>query len=51
MREVTGAQAIREALREEMLRDDRVYLVGEDIGVFGGAFGVTAGLIEEFGPE
>lgn len=51
MRELTGAQAIREALREELLRDERVYLTGEDIGVYGGAFGVTAGLVEEFGPE
>ncbi len=51
MRELTGAEAIREALREELLRDDRVYLVGEDIGVYGGSFGVTGGLIEEFGPE
>ncbi|MGE5541693.1 MAG: alpha-ketoacid dehydrogenase subunit beta [Bacillota bacterium] len=51
MREITGAQAIREALREELIRDERVYLVGEDIGVYGGAFGVTAGLVEEFGAE
>ncbi|NPV70559.1 MAG: alpha-ketoacid dehydrogenase subunit beta [Firmicutes bacterium] len=51
MRELTGAQAIREALREEMIRDQRVYLAGEDIGLYGGAFGVTAGLVEEFGPE
>ncbi len=51
MRELTGAEAVREALREELARDERVYLVGEDIGVYGGSFGVDEGLIEEFGPE
>ncbi|MGE5483972.1 MAG: alpha-ketoacid dehydrogenase subunit beta [Ignavibacteriales bacterium] len=51
MRELTGAEAIREALREELDRDASVYLIGEDIGVYGGSFGVTLGLIEEFGPE
>lgn len=48
---MTFAQAVRSALREEMLRDDRVFLMGEDIGVYGGAFGVTDGLLSEFGPE
>lgn len=43
--------AIREALAEEMARDDRVFLLGEDIGVYGGAFKVTDGLIERFGEE
>lgn len=51
MSELTFAQAIRAAIREEMLRDDRVFLLGEDIGVYGGAFGVTDGLLAEFGPE
>ncbi len=51
MRELTTAQAIREALAEEMRRDPRVFLLGEDIGIYGGAFGVTNGLLEEFGPE
>ena len=51
MREITYAQAVREALAEEMRRDERVFLMGEDIGVYGGAFGVTLGLIDEFGPE
>jgi len=51
MRVLTYAQAINEALREEMRRDDRVFLLGEDIGRFGGAFGVTRGLWEEFGGE
>jgi 2-oxoisovalerate dehydrogenase E1 component beta subunit len=43
--------AIAEALWEEMERDDRVYLLGEDIGVYGGAFKVTEGFIERFGAE
>ena len=45
----TYLEAIREGLREEMRRDPNVFLLGEDIGVYGGAFKVTAGLIEEFG--
>ncbi|MGC9467604.1 MAG: alpha-ketoacid dehydrogenase subunit alpha/beta [Anaerolineae bacterium] len=44
-------QAIQEALREEMLRDDNVFLMGEDIGLYGGAYGATRGLYEEFGGE
>ncbi len=51
MREITYAEALREALREEMLRDPRVFLLGEDIGRQGGIFGVTAGLVQEFGEE
>lgn len=51
MREITYAEAIREALRSEMARDPRVFLLGEDIGIYGGAFGVTVGLLEEFGAE
>ncbi len=43
--------AIAEALWEEMERDDRVFMLGEDIGVYGGAFKVTEGFIERFGPE
>ena len=49
--EVTFAEAVREALREEMLRDERVFLIGEDIGVYGGAFSVTRGLLHEFGED
>ncbi len=49
MREITGREAIREAMSEEMRRDPNVFLMGEDIGVYGGAFGVTAGMVEEFG--
>jgi pyruvate/2-oxoglutarate/acetoin dehydrogenase E1 component len=51
MRELTYWQALQEALREEMSRDRRVFLMGEDIGVYGGAFGVTRGLLADFGPE
>ncbi len=51
MRRITYAQAVNEAMREEMLRDKDVFLMGEDVGVYGGAFGVSAGLIEEFGAE
>lgn len=51
MREITYAQAINEALREEMTRDDNVILMGEDIALFGGIFKVTKGLLEKFGPE
>ena len=43
--------ALREALHEEMERDDSVYLIGEDIGKFGGAYRVTDGLLDKFGPE
>jgi pyruvate dehydrogenase E1 component beta subunit len=51
MREISYAKAIWEALREEMQRDPSVFLMGEDIGVFGGVFGVTQGSLEEFGEE
>jgi 2-oxoisovalerate dehydrogenase E1 component beta subunit len=49
--EATYLIAIAEALWEEMERDERVYLLGEDIGAYGGAFKVTEGFIERFGPE
>jgi len=51
MREITYAEAIREAMSEEMRRDENVFLMGEDVGVYCGAFGVTKGMLEEFGPE
>ncbi|HEX5145743.1 MAG TPA: alpha-ketoacid dehydrogenase subunit beta [Conexibacter sp.] len=47
----TYLKAISEALREEMRADERVFVMGEDVGAFGGAFKVTDGLAEEFGPE
>jgi pyruvate dehydrogenase E1 component subunit beta len=49
MAEMRYREALNAALREEMARDERVILMGEDIGVFGGAFKVTDGLLEEFG--
>jgi pyruvate/2-oxoglutarate/acetoin dehydrogenase E1 component len=51
MATMTYLQAISDALREEMRADERVLCMGEDIGVFGGAFKVTDGFIEEFGAE
>jgi len=51
VRQVYYADAIREALAEEMRRDPNVVLFGEDIALYGGAFGVTRGLLEEFGAE
>jgi pyruvate/2-oxoglutarate/acetoin dehydrogenase E1 component len=51
MAELRYREALREALREELRRDERVLLMGEDIGVFGGAFKVTEGLLEEFGEQ
>ncbi|MGZ5401395.1 MAG: alpha-ketoacid dehydrogenase subunit beta [Nocardioides sp.] len=47
----TYREAMREAIREAMRRDDRVFLVGEDVGEYGGCFAVSLGLLEEFGPE
>ncbi len=51
MSELRYREALNQALREELRRDERVFLMGEDIGVFGGAFKVTAGLLEEFGEK
>lgn len=51
MREITYLEAVREAMQEAMRANPDVFLMGEDIGVYGGAFGVTRGMIEEFGPE
>ena len=50
-REITYVKAVREALQEEMRRDERVYILGEDVGVYGGCFGVTRGMLGEFGEE
>ncbi len=48
-KDITYLDAIREALFEEMRRDPKVFVLGEDVGPYGGAFGVTQGLYEEFG--
>ncbi len=49
MAEITYLEAIRQGLSEEMARDDRVFLLGQDIGAYGGAFKVTEGLLDRFG--
>lgn len=51
MRNIVFSEAIRDGIRNEMLRDPRVFCIGEDVGLFNGSFGATAGLYEEFGPE
>jgi pyruvate dehydrogenase E1 component beta subunit len=51
MPELRMRDALREALREEMLRDPRVFLMGEDIGLYGGSYAVTKGLLDEFGED
>lgn len=51
MRELSYMEALREAIQQAMEKDERVFLIGEDIGIYGGAFGVSAGLLEKFGPE
>ena len=51
MPEITYREAIHDAMVEEMRRDENVFLIGEDIGTYGGAFGVSAGMLAEFGPE
>jgi pyruvate dehydrogenase E1 component beta subunit len=47
----TYREAMREAMREALTRDERVFLMGEDVGRYGGCFAVSLGLLEEFGPE
>ncbi|MDX1417074.1 MAG: alpha-ketoacid dehydrogenase subunit beta [Candidatus Promineifilaceae bacterium] len=50
-REISFSEAINEAMSEEMRRDSSVFLMGEDVGLFGGVFGVSAGMVKEFGEE
>ncbi|MDI3299635.1 MAG: alpha-ketoacid dehydrogenase subunit beta, partial [Bacillota bacterium] len=50
-RQLTMARAIAEAIAQEMERDPTVFVMGEDIGKYGGIFGATQGLLERFGPE
>ena len=50
-RKITYREAAREAMRDAMLRDGRVFLMGEDVGSYGGCFAVSRGLLDEFGPE
>jgi pyruvate dehydrogenase E1 component beta subunit len=51
MAEITFREALRQALREALLADEHVLLMGEDIGAYGGSYAVTRGLLDEFGPE
>lgn len=51
MREMTYSEAIRETLSQEMERDPSIFLMGEDVGTFGGVWGVSAGMLDRFGPE
>lgn len=51
MKAISYSEGIREALVEEMRRDERVFILGEDVGKIGGVFRITKGLLEEFGPE
>ncbi|WP_157726929.1 alpha-ketoacid dehydrogenase subunit beta [Thermococcus radiotolerans] len=51
VREITFAQALNEALDYEMGKDEKVVVMGEDVGLYGGIYGVTAGLYEKYGPE
>ena len=51
MAEIFYREAICDAMREEMIRDEKVFVMGEDVGIYGGAYGATRGLYEEFGPE
>lgn len=50
-REIKYIEAVNEALREEMERDERIFIIGEDVGIMGGGYGATKGLIEKFGPK
>ncbi|WP_281420459.1 alpha-ketoacid dehydrogenase subunit beta [Tissierella simiarum] len=51
MKEMTYKDAVNLAMREEMRRDEEVFLMGEDVGLYGGAFGVSVGMLEEFGED
>ena len=48
---ITYREAVRESIRQAMRADERVFLMGEDVGLYGGSFGVSLGLLEEFGPD
>src|SRR5450830_14763 len=49
--EITYREAVREAIRDAIKRDERVFLMGEDVGHYGGCYAVSHGLLAEFGPE
>ena len=50
-KKITVSKAIGEALHEEMLRDEKVFIMGEDMAVMGNVFAITKGFLEEFGPN
>ncbi|MBA7496262.1 2-oxoisovalerate dehydrogenase subunit beta [subsurface metagenome] len=49
MREITYSQALNEAIKEEMRRDERIFMIGEDVALHGGTYGISKGLLQEFG--
>ena len=51
MREIYYLDAIKEALTQKMEADEKIFLIGEDVGVYGGAFGLTVGMIDKFGKD
>lgn len=51
MRKITYREAVREALKEALERDERVFLMGEDVGRYGGAYACSKGLLQEFGEQ
>ena len=51
MPQLSYREAVRQALREAVASDDRVFLMGEDVGRYGGAYACSKGLLEEFGPD
>ena len=51
MSRITYREAVRQAIREAIQKDDRVFLMGEDVGAYGGCYAVSKGLLDEFGPE
>ncbi|HPP67190.1 MAG TPA: alpha-ketoacid dehydrogenase subunit beta, partial [bacterium] len=51
MKEITYRQALNEAFDEEMARDEKVFVFGEDVAIYGGAYGVTVGLLKKYGEK
>jgi pyruvate dehydrogenase E1 component beta subunit len=51
MVKMTYREACRQAIRDALIADERTFLMGEDVGMYGGCFAVSRGLLEEFGPE
>jgi pyruvate/2-oxoglutarate/acetoin dehydrogenase E1 component len=51
MSKVTYREAVRQGIREALLKDPRVFLMGEDVGAYGGCYAVSKGMLDEFGPD